>query len=154
MSGRGKGCLYLRKMIRNKYILIAFRLVVGGMFIWAGVSKIIDPLGFAQNIANYRIFPEGISFFLALVLPWIEVICGVFLILGIFRSASTLLLSGFLAVFLVLITVTIIRGIDIDCGCFGSLSRKVDYKLILEDSILLFFSLNIYFSRKAVRVKF
>ncbi|HDZ27606.1 MAG TPA: DoxX family membrane protein, partial [Candidatus Aminicenantes bacterium] len=80
-------------MIRNKYILIAFRLVVGGMFIWAGISKIIDPLGFAQNIANYRVFPEGISFFLALVLPWIEVICGVFLILGIFLSASALLLS-------------------------------------------------------------
>lgn len=154
MSGRGKGCLYLRKMIRNKYILITFRLVVGGMFIWAGVSKIIDPLGFAQNIANYRVFPEGISFFLALALPWIEVICGVLLILGIFCSASALLLSGFLAVFLVLSTVTILRGIDIDCGCFGSLSGKVDYKLILMDGVLLFFSLNIYFSRKAVRIKF
>jgi putative oxidoreductase len=140
-------------MIRNKYILVAFRLVVGGVFIWAGVSKIFDPLGFAQNIVNYRAFPQVMSFFLALVLPWIEVICGAFLILGIFRSASALLLSGLLAVFLVLITVTIIRGIDIDCGCFGSLSAKVDYKLILEDSILLFFSLNIYFSRQAVRVK-
>ncbi len=140
-------------MIRNKYIIIAFRLVVGGMFMWAGVSKIIDPLGFAQNIANYRIFTEGISFFLALVMPWIEVICGVFLILGIFRSASALLLSGFLVVFLVLITATLIRGIDIDCGCFGSLSGKVDYKLIVTDSILLFFCLNIYFSRKTVQVK-
>ena len=141
-------------MIRNKYILLVFRLVVGGMFIWAGVSKIIDPLEFAQNIANYRVFPQGISFFLALVLPWIEVICGVSLILGIFRYASALLLSGLLAVFLVLITVTIIRGIDIDCGCFGDLSGKVDYKLILMDSVLLFFSLNIFFSRKAVRVKY
>ena len=140
-------------MIRNKYIIIAFRLVVGGMFIWAGVTKIIDPLGFAQNIANYRVFPEGISFFLALVLPWIEVICGVFLILGIFLSASALLLSGFLVVFLVLIAATLIRGIDIDCGCFGSLSGKVDYKLILTDSILLFFCLNIYFSGKAAQVK-
>jgi len=153
LSGRKKDCLYLRKMIRNKYILVAFRLVVGGMFIWAGVSKIIDPLGFAQNIANYRFFPQGISFFLALVLPWIEVICGVFLILEIFRSASALLLSGLLAAFLVLITVTIIRGIDIDCGCFGSLGTRVDFKLILMDSILLFFSLNIYFSRKEVGVK-
>lgn len=153
MSGRAKGCLYLQKMIRNKYILIAFRLVVGGMFIWAGVTKIIDPLGFAQNIANYRVFPDGISFFLALVVPWIEVICGVFLILGLFRSASALLLSAFLVVFLVLIAATLIRGIDIDCGCFGSLSGKVDYKLILTDSILLFFCLNIYFSRKAVQVK-
>ena len=150
----GRAACIFGKMIRNKYILLVFRLVVGGMFIWAGVSKIIDPLEFAQNIANYRVFPQGISFFLALVLPWIEVICGVSLILGIFRYASALLLSGLLAVFLVLITVTIIRGIDIDCGCFGDLSGKVDYKLILMDSILLFFSLNIFFSRKAVRVKY
>jgi putative oxidoreductase len=153
LSGRREGCLYLRKMIRNKYILIAFYLIMGGVFIWAGVSKIIDPLEFAQSIANYRVFPQGISFFLALVLPWIEVICGVFLILGIFRSASALLLSGLLVAFLILVIVTIIRGIDIDCGCFGNLSRKVDYGLILMDSVLLFFSLNIFFYSQADRVK-
>ena len=135
-------------MIRNKYILFAFRLVVGGIFIWAGLLKIFDPLGFAESIANYKAFPQVISFFLAMVLPWIEVICGVLLILGIFRSASALLLSGVLAAFLVLIAVTILRGIDIDCGCFGNLSRKVDYKLILTDSVLLFFSLNIYLKSK------
>jgi len=135
-------------MIRNKYILFGFRLVVGGVFIWAGLLKIFDPLGFAQNIANYRVFPQGISFFLALFLPWIEVICGVFLIVGILRGASSLLLSGLLSVFLALIALTILRGIDIDCGCFGSISRKIDYKLILMDSALLFFSLNIYINKK------
>lgn len=135
-------------MIRNKNILFAFRLVVGGIFIWAGLLKIFDPLGFAQNIANYRVFPQGIAFFLALFLPWIEVICGAFLLFGIFRGASSLLLSGLLSVFLVLIALTILRGIDIDCGCFGSLSRKIDYKLILMDSALLFFSLNVYLKAK------
>jgi len=135
-------------MIRNKYILFAFRLMVGGVFIWTGLLKIFDPLGFAQNIANYKVFPQGISFFLALFLPWIEVICGAFLIVGIFRGASSLLLSGLLSVFLVLIILTILRGIDIDCGCFGSIGRKIDYKLILMDSVLLFFSLNIYLKTK------
>lgn len=135
-------------MIRNKHILFAFRLLVGGVFIWAGLLKIFDPLGFAQNIANYRVFPQGISFFLALFLPWIEVICGAFLIVGIFRGTSSLLLSGLLSVFLVLIILTILRGIDVDCGCFGSIGRKLDYKLILMDSVLLFFSLNIYLKPK------
>lgn len=135
-------------MIRNKYILFAFRLLVAGVFIWAGLLKIFDPLGFAQNIANYRVFPQGISFFLALFLPWIEVICGASLIVGIFRGASSLLLSGLLSVFLVLIILTILRGIDIDCGCFGSIGRKIDYKLVLMDSVLLFFSLNIYLKPK------
>ncbi|UCC38307.1 MAG: DoxX family membrane protein [Candidatus Aminicenantes bacterium] len=131
-------------MLRNKFVLFAFRFVVGGIFIWAGLLKIFEPLGFAQDIANYRVFPQGVSFFLALILPWIEVICGAFLIFGIFRGASALLLSGLLSVFLVLIILTILRGIDIDCGCFGGLNRKLDYKLILMDSVLLFFSLNIF----------
>lgn len=133
-------------MIRNKYILLFFRIAVGGVFIWAGLSKIFDSLGFAQNIANYRIFSQTASLFLALILPWIEVICGLLLVLGIFRETASFILSGFLVVFLVLIIVTLIRGLDIDCGCFGSLSRRVDYKLLLTDGILLFFSLNIFFS--------
>jgi putative oxidoreductase len=135
-------------MSRNKHVLLVLRLVVGGVFLWAGILKIFDPLEFAQAIANYKFFPRLITFFLALVLPWLEVICGIFLILGIFRNASALLVSCLLAGFLVLITSAILRGLDIDCGCFGSLSQKADYKLMLSDSLLLFFSLNILFSRK------
>jgi uncharacterized membrane protein YphA (DoxX/SURF4 family) len=133
-------------MIRNKFVLLLFRLVVGGVFIWAGVLKILDPLEFAQNIANYRVVSRDISFFLALVLPWIEVLCGIFVIIGIFRSASSLLLSGMLGIFLVLITVTILRGLDVDCGCFGSIGRHVDYRLLLTDIVLLYLSLNILVS--------
>lgn len=135
-------------MIRNKYLLFAFCLVLGGVFIWAGLLKLFDPLGFAESIANYRAFPHMLSFILALVLPWIEVICGVLLIIGLLRRSSAFLLSVLLVAFLVLIAVTIMRGIDIDCGCFGTFSRKVDYTLILSDCVLLFLSLNIFFSKR------
>ena len=64
---------------------------------------------------------------------------------GEFKQASSLLLSLLLVAFLILIIATIIRGIDIDCGCFGSLSRKVDYKLIITDFFLLFISLAVFF---------
>ena len=134
-------------MIRNKYVLFFFRLVVGGVFIWAGVLKIINPLDFAQNIANYRAFPRFVSFFLALILPWIEVFCGILVISGLFKRSGALVLSVMTGCFLVLIAVTILRGINIDCGCFGPLSSRVDYKLILTDFILLFFSINIFLSR-------
>lgn len=123
--------------------------MVGGIFIWAGLLKIFDPLGFAQAIANYRVFPRWMSFMLALVLPWMEVIWGAFLVLGLFRRSSALFLSLFLVGFLILIVSNIVRGIDIDCGCFGRFSQKVDYKLLLTDGILLFFSLNIFFQKKA-----
>lgn len=135
-------------MINNRTIQYLFRLILGGVFIWAGIIKITNPLGFAQDISNYQVFPQSISFFLALFLPWIEVICGVFILTGLFLRSSSAFLTCLLAGFLVLIIVTLIRGIDVECGCFGGLGRQVDYKLLLTDSALLFFSLNIFFSRK------
>jgi len=125
-------------------VIFVFRLVVGGVFIWAGITKIFDPLGFAQDIADYKAFPRWLSFFSALFLPWVEVFCGICLISGIFPKASALLLSVLLVSFLVLIAVTIGRGIDIDCGCFGGWSQKVDFPLVFSDALLLFFSLNIF----------
>ncbi len=122
--------------------------MVGGVFVWAGILKVFDPLGFAQDIANYRVFPRGLTFFIALTLPWIEIFCGIFVFAGIFRTAGSLLLSCLLVGFLVLTVSALLRGLDIDCGCFGSFGRKVDLKLILTDSVLLFFSLNIFLSRK------
>jgi uncharacterized membrane protein YphA (DoxX/SURF4 family) len=123
-----------------------FRVVVGGVFIWAGALKILGPLEFAQDIANYRVVSRDISFFIALVLPWLEVLCGILVILGIFRSSSSLLLSGMMGVFLVLIVVTLFRGLDVDCGCFGSIGRNVDFRLLLTDIVLLYLTLNILFS--------
>jgi putative oxidoreductase len=133
-------------MIRNKSILRVFRFVVGGVFIWAGLLKILDPLEFSQNIANYHVFSRDLSFLTALVLPWLEVLCGILVIFGIFRPASSFLLSGLLGVFLILITVTIFRGLDVDCGCFGSIGRHVDYRLLLTDIVLLYLTLNIFVS--------
>lgn len=133
-------------MIRNKAMLWVFRLVVGGVFIWAGLLKIMDPLEFAQNVANYRVFPRDLSFFIALVLPWLEVLCGILVIFGIFRSASSLLLSGLLGIFLILITVTILRGLDVDCGCFGSMGRHVDFRLLFTDIVLLYMTFNLFVS--------
>ncbi|MGD2295119.1 MAG: MauE/DoxX family redox-associated membrane protein [Candidatus Aminicenantes bacterium] len=135
-------------MINNRYIQYIFRFVLGGVFIWAGTVKIFNPLDFAQDIANYRAFPQAVSFVLALVLPWVEVICGVLVIGGLFRKSSAFVLSSLLVGFLFLIAVTMVRGIDVECGCFGSFSRQVDFKLLLTDIVLLFLALNVFFFRK------
>ena len=124
-----------------------FRLMLGGVFIWTGLLKIMDPLEFAQSIANYRIFPRLLVFLLALILPWIELLCGLCLILGLFQETSTMILSGLLVGFLIMIIITLFRGIDIDCGCFGAFSRKVDFRLLLTDAALLFLALSIKFSK-------
>ncbi len=138
-------------MSGNKWVLLGCRLVVGGLFIWAGVLKIIDPLGFAQSIENYRFFPRGLVFIIAIVLPWVEVLSGVFLIVHLFRRSSALIISVLLIGFIGLVVIAMLRGIDTTCGCFGSLSRKADLSLILMDTGMLFLALNVFFANRQPR---
>ncbi len=124
-------------MIRNRPLLLLFRVVLGGLFIYAGVVKIVDPLGFAQDIRNYRLVGQSLSFIVAVVLPWLEVLAGVFLIAGIWKRGAALVITGLLVFFIVLTLVTMARGLDVDCGCFGSLSRKSGWGVVLEDLAML-----------------
>ena len=132
-------------MIRNRWLLFIFRVIVGGVFIWAGVLKIVDPLDFASTIKNYQAFPGPLIFPIALVLPWIEVLSGVGLIAGILKRSSALITSLLLAGFMALVGSALLRGIDTACGCFGAFSRKADLTLILTDAVLLLMALIILF---------
>ncbi|MBE0712128.1 MAG: DoxX family membrane protein, partial [Candidatus Aminicenantes bacterium] len=69
-------------MLKNKTLLVVFRLVLGGLFVYAGVVKVLDPLDFAQNIRNYRLVGQSLSFIAAVVLPWLEILAGVALAAG------------------------------------------------------------------------
>lgn len=139
-------------MIRNRIALFLFRLIVGGVFIWAGSLKIADPLGFAQSIQNYQAFPRPLVFVIAVVLPWVEVLAGALLILGPWRRSSALLLSLLLVGFIGLVASALVRGIDTSCGCFGSLSRRADLGLIVTDIVLLFFAVNVFLERPRARI--
>jgi len=133
-------------MIKNKPLLVAFRLVLGGLFIYAGVVKVLDPLDFAQNIRNYRLVGQSLSFVVAVILPWLEILAGVALAAGIWKRASALIISGLLVFFILLTLITIARGLDIECGCFGALSRRSGFGVILEDLGMLFMGLWLLFA--------
>jgi putative oxidoreductase len=128
-------------MIRNKWLPFVLRIIVGGVFVWAGVLKIADPLEFAQSIKNYQFFPQEMIFFIAIILPWVEALSGGLLILGIFKRSSAVLISLLLLGFIGLVGLALLRGIDTSCGCFGSFSRKADLSLIMADTVLLAFAL-------------
>lgn len=133
-------------MIRNRTLLVLFRLVLGGLFVYAGVVKVLDPLDFAQSIRNYDLVGQSLSFVAAIVLPWVEILAGVALAAGVWKRASALIITALLVFFILLTLVTILRGLDIDCGCFGALSRKSGLGVILEDALMLFMSLAVLFS--------
>jgi len=133
-------------MLKNKTLLVVFRLVLGGLFVYAGVVKVLDPLGFAQDIRNYRLVGQSLSFIAAIVLPWLEILAGVALAAGVWKRASALIISGLLVFFILLTLVTIARGLDVECGCFGALSRKSGFGVILEDLGMLFMGLCLLFA--------
>ncbi len=135
-------------MIRKKAVLLIFRLAVGGLFIYAGVAKALTPLDFAQNIRNYGLVGQTLSFLAALVLPWLEIFAGLLLAAGVWRRSAALLISAMLALFILLTLVTIARGIDVDCGCFGAVSRKAGWSVVAEDALMLYASLCILLSRR------
>ncbi|HOW85583.1 MAG TPA: MauE/DoxX family redox-associated membrane protein [Candidatus Aminicenantes bacterium] len=135
-------------MIRNRTVLVVFRVVLGGLFIYAGVVKALEPLDFAQNIRNYRLVGQSLSFAAALVLPWLEILAGAFLAAGIWKRGAALVISALLAFFIVLTAVTMARGLDVDCGCFGPVERKAGWGVILEDLAMLYAGLALLLARR------
>jgi uncharacterized membrane protein YphA (DoxX/SURF4 family) len=91
---------------------------MGGVFLYAGGLKIADPAAFAGSVAAYKLIPTFGNYLVAATLPWVEVLCGLLLVAGYrVRAGATLILLMNL-VFVVALTSAIIRGLDIDCGCF------------------------------------
>ena len=97
---------------------IRVQLALGVFFVAAALPKIVDPPSFAHMVYNYRIMPGGAVNLMALVMPWIELLCGLALILGIWTAAARAIVAAMLFVFIAAISVNLARGNAIDCGCF------------------------------------
>lgn len=114
------------------------RLVLAGVFISAGLPKVQDPIAFAASIDGFRIINGSLSLWTAVVLPWLEIIIGLGLLTPWLRRASASLIALLLAIFIALHASAWIRGLDINCGCFGESAESLDYHwLILRNIALL-----------------
>lgn len=98
---------------------LAARVLVGGVWIWAGFAKLADPYGSAQAVRAYQILPWQVADAVGHTLPSLEVVIGTALVLGLLtRGAATVSALLFVA-FIIGISSVWARGIRIDCGCFG-----------------------------------
>ena len=130
---------------KHPFLSRSFRVILGAVFIFAGVEKIFAPADFAQAIRNYMILPLSVTNLVAIVLPWLELFCGFFLLAGLFIRASALLITILNLVFIFALLSVMVRGLDISCGCFGSVT-PVDWLKIAENVVLLSMSLHLLFS--------
>ena len=144
----------MKKILANNHFLLLSRLVLGFIFIYAGMEKISDPEGFAKAINNYKLLPFSIINILAIILSWIEVVAGMLLIFGLAVKENAFIISSLLGVFIIAIAVSLIRGLNIDCGCFGTSSgAKVGFTKLLENFLLLLLGIQlIYFGGGSVKL--
>ena|ERR1700726_2943103 len=98
-------------------------LVVGGVFIYAGIIKALDPVGFANDIDNYKILPWTMAAGLAFYLPWLEIFCGLALVFRFLYRGGLSILTVLILIFIVATIAAKARGLDITCGCFGHVSQ-------------------------------
>jgi putative oxidoreductase len=134
------------KRLPSQLICLA-RFLLGLVFLYASVGKILDPKAFAENLIAYRIFdsPQTIKY-VAVTLPWIEWFCGILLVLGVFvRSVSTLT-TVLLFLFLAGMISALWRGLEIHCGCFGSPQETIGTFSLLRDGFFLLVSLVVWLS--------
>ena len=121
-----------------RVIELAARIVVGLVFLLYGLDKITHPDNFSRAIANYRLLPEALVNLVAVTLPWVECVCGLLLLAGQWVRSAALVSAFLLSVFVVAVSITLARGLDIACGCLDAdAGRKVGMKLLVEDLLLL-----------------
>ncbi len=130
----------LSNFLSSLPVQLICRFLFGGVFIYAAISKITHLHAFAKIIHNYQILPDQLVYFPAIILPWLEIICGLLLIFGVFQRPAALLLTGMLLVFIVAISFNLIRGLNFDCGCFSTTSTESGSDpvgLLIRDLLLL-----------------
>lgn len=144
VSGEGRGRAL--KLLRHPAVHWLLALAVGGVFVYASLSKIADPRAFAKIVYHYQVVGPSASFgfvpanLVAVAMPWIELIAGVLLITGLWRREAAMVVAVLLVVFVASVASTLARGIDIqNCGCFAldATGRAAGWKLIAGDLALL-----------------
>ncbi|MFC1611240.1 MauE/DoxX family redox-associated membrane protein [Myxococcota bacterium] len=110
----------------HAWIALPARFYLGLVFVLACLHKIAHPEIFALDVATYDILPLPLVNLMAITLPWIELVAGVFLIVGFRTRGAALAIFGMMVMFIIAIVVALARGIDMSCGCFASQAAVED----------------------------
>lgn len=140
----------MRKKVQN-YFLLTLRIGLGLVFIYAGILKIRDPIAFAGSVAAYKLLPYFLNYLVAATIPWVEVTCGTLLVIGVRVRATAGIVAAMNILFIFLLTSTIMRGLDIDCGCFRQGGEKTSAWIAIIRDIFFLSAALILFTEKKER---
>lgn len=139
----------MRRIISGDALTILSRLVLGGLFLYASIYKIMDPEAFGKAIYNYHILPGEMINIVAIFLPWLEALTGLALIIGAYYRGAVLWVNLMLVIFLAALISTIMRGIDIDCGCFKAAAAAAApaWESVTLDGVLFLLGIQLLISK-------
>ena len=120
-------------------------IALGGIFFYAGYLKLGQPYEFAEAVMAYQLLPVFLVGVAAAVLPWLEAAAGLFLAVGLKRRSCLILLGLMSWSFLLVMLITMLRGLKIDCGCGLFSGREVGLVPILEDSLIFLWAVGLYY---------
>ncbi len=141
----------IKKLLNNSYVELSVRWFLGIIFLYACYHKIIAPAHFAKIIYGYYLFPDVSINLIAIVLPFIELIAGLAMILGIYPRSAVLIINGMLIMFIFALSINLIRGSQFDCGCFSFGEAGYTYsagELLVRDIAFFVCGLQVLFFRR------
>jgi uncharacterized membrane protein YphA (DoxX/SURF4 family) len=117
----------------------AARLILAGLFLWAGIRKVLEPELFLQDIELYELLPYRWAWLTSIWLPFLEITAAVSLLTSRrWAQAGAVIIGGMLGVFLVAIISAWARGLSLSCGCFGASTEPANYPwLVVRDLLML-----------------
>jgi len=131
----------LRTISLNKWLIFALRLILGGIFIIAGIAKLLDTAEFVNTIASYDILSNSLAHFYGYLIPWVELFIGCSLVLGYSVSLSAAVSVPLIISFIIASSYALANAVGGGCGCFGTFFALSHQWAISVDVLLLLFSL-------------
>ncbi len=101
------------------WISTAARLVLAAVLVAAGALKVLDPQSSVQAVRAYDLLPEGLAHLVGWGLPFVELAVGLLLGVGLFTRTVAAAAGALLVAFVIAVASAAVRGLSIDCGCFG-----------------------------------
>ena len=128
----------LLSALEQPHTQLLLRLIVGGLLLFAGVTKLVDRDGFREAVAEYKILPGALERPFALTMPILETVVGVLLLLGLGTAFAAALATPLFLSFALAIGVNLLRGRNFDCHCFGSVqSEQIGWPALLRSTALV-----------------